>query len=117
LQPEAYYVLTKSETDGISTSSGAIQIPAMLGLRFLNLGLFSLHIMGGPCWTLPMNETNSLSGTSQMNWLVGTGIDILGFITADIRYSYLTDTPINDQISNFNFKTTPLNLTVGLKLK
>jgi len=125
LQPEAYYAL--ATTPGIggaaATTEQEIRVPVMLGLRFLNLGLFSLHIMGGPSWTIPMGADNSLdTNAKQMDWLVGAGIDLLGFITVDVRYKYDTDTPLSDQIAGFNVKEntsdiTPLNVTVGLKLR
>ena len=125
LQPEAYYAVTTTPGIGsaAATTEQEIRIPVMLGLRFLNLGLFSLHIMGGPSWTIPMGADNTINADAkQMEWLVGAGIDILGFITADVRYKYLTDSPLSDQIAGFNltYNTapyTPLNVTVGLKLR
>ena len=125
LQPEAYYAFstTPGIGDAAATNAQEIRVPVMLGLRFLNLGLFSLHIMGGPSWSIPMNSDNTLdTGSKKMEWLVGAGIDVLGFITADIRYQYLTDSPLADQISGFNVTDatkpyTPLNVTVGLKLR
>lgn len=126
LQPEAYYALTTFPSIGggaATTTEQEIRVPVMLGLRFLNLGLFSLHIMGGPSWTIPMGADNTLdTNAKQMEWLVGAGIDVLGFITADIRYSYITNKPLSDQIAGFNVTDntaamTPLNVTVGLKLR
>lgn len=128
LQPEAYYSVTT--TPGIGgadpSTTQSIKVPVMLGLRFLNLGLFSLHIMGGPSWTVPMSDDNSVDmDAKQMDWLVGAGIDILGFITADIRYRYDTDKQLSDQITGFKVTDdgdplrpyTPLNVTIGLKLR
>jgi len=125
LQPEAYYAVTNTLDGGgtVTETAQSIKIPVMLGLRFLNLGLFSLHIMGGPSWTIPMGADNTINtDAKQMEWLVGAGIDILGFITADVRYKYLTDSPLSDQIAGFNVTDnsvpyTPLNVTVGLKLR
>lgn len=127
LQPEAYYAVSKTPGIGgaADINSQEIRVPVMLGLRFLNLGLFSLHIMGGPSWTIPMGADNSLNtDAKQMDWLVGAGIDVLGFITADIRYRYDTDKALSDQIAGFNLTDpdplkpyTPLNVTVGLKLR
>jgi len=115
LQPEVYYSV--SNYNNTALRSTAIKIPALLGLRFLNLGLFSLHISGGPCWTLPLENDNSgLTGTNTMDWVLGAGVDILGFITTDIRYKITEDSPA-DQINNFNIDTTPLNVTVGLKFR
>jgi len=126
LQPEAYYSVTNTTVGTVTTSSQSIKVPVMLGLRFLNLGLFSLHIMGGPSWTIPMSADNSVDmDAKQMDWLVGAGIDILGFITADIRYRYDTDKALSDQITGFKVSDdgdplrpyTPLNVTIGLKLR
>ena len=125
LQPEAYYALSTTPGFGgaAATTEQEIRIPVMLGLRFLNLGLFSLHIMGGPSWNIPMGSDNAPNwDAKQMEWLVGAGIDVLGFITADIRYKYQTDAALSDQIAGFNVTDatipyTPLNVTVGLKLR
>ena len=125
LQPEVYYAMKKT-FDGagaVLTTDQAIKVPVMLGLRFLNLGLFSLHIMGGPQWTIPMGADNSIDANAKsMDWQVGAGIDLLGFITADIRYTYDTNSQLSDQIAGFNVTDatrpyTPLNVTVGLKLR
>jgi hypothetical protein len=70
-----------------------------------------------------MGDDNAIDMDSkQMDWLVGAGIDVLGFITADIRYRYDTGTPLSDQIAGFNVTDntaamTPLNVTIGLKLR
>jgi opacity protein-like surface antigen len=119
LQPEVYYAQTNNLDAGgeILSSSTAIKVPAMLGLRFLNLGLFSLHIMGGPQWTFPMDNASDQTSETSMDWMLGVGIDVLGFITADIRYKYDVDSNVNDQINNFDIDTTPLNVTIGLKLR
>jgi len=125
LQPEVYYSVLNTLDDAgtITATDQSIKVPVMLGLRFLNLGLFSLHIMGGPSWTIPMGSDNAPNwDAKQMEWLVGAGIDVLGFITADIRYKYQTDAALSDQIAGFNVTDatlpyTPLNVTVGLKLR
>ncbi len=127
LQPEAYYAVTTTQGIGgaAATTQQELRVPVMLGLRFLNLGLFSLHLMGGPSWNIPMGENNSpVLDAKKMEWLVGAGIDVLGFITADIRYTYDTEKALSDQIAGFNVTDpdplkpyTPLNVTVGLKLR
>jgi hypothetical protein len=118
LQPEAYYLQTniRNENGIIVSSNAMIKIPAMLGLRFINLGLFSLHLTGGPQWSMPLYKDETTSGTS-LNWLVGAGIDILGFITTDVRLCFDPDVKINEQINHFNFNSTPLSITVGFKFR
>jgi hypothetical protein len=116
-QPEFYYAQQNflDANNEVTGSSASIKIPAMMGLRFINLGLFSLHIMGGPQWTIPMDHQGAYDKTT-VDWMVGAGIDILGFITADMR-ARVDNTPLKDQINDFSLSTTPLNLTVGLKLR
>jgi hypothetical protein len=117
LQPEVYYASRSYSLGTTTTTSNAVKIPAMLGLRFINLGLFSLHVMGGPSFTLKLDDKDGFTGEKSMDWLVGAGIDVLGFITADVRYKYDTDVAFADQVNEFSFKKTPLNLTVGLKFR
>lgn len=121
IQPEAYYCLDHIvlPSEGVVASSNAkVKIPVMLGLRFINLGLVSLHIMGGPQWTMPLKDSNGNStGSTTRDWIVGAGVDILGFITTDIRYVYNTNVALNDQITSFDYKTAPLNVTVGFKFR
>lgn len=118
VQPEAYYCMM-NENLGMSNeiTSTAIKVPVMLGLRFINLGLFSLHVMGGPQWTMPLAESEGTYFAKQMDWVVGAGIDVLGFITADVRYLYNPEVTLSDHINGFSFQTTPLNVTVGFKFR
>lgn len=114
IQPEVYYASYKvSET----TSNNYIKVPLMLGLRFLNLGLFSLHAMGGPSYSFKLDDTDQLTGTKGFSWQVGAGIDVLGFITADLRYTLRNNLSLADQISQFSTNPNALNLTVGLKFR
>ena len=118
IQPEIYYAsykLISTETTQ-DKSINYIKIPALLGLRFLNLGLFSLHVMGGPVLSLQLDDKDSFNGLNTFSWQVGAGIDVLGFITGDLRYTMKKGVSIGDQVSQFTSNPTGLNLTVGLKL-
>lgn len=113
LQPEIYY--SSYKVSGTS-SMNFIKTPLMLGLKFLDLGLFSTHIMGGPMYSMLLDNKDNLTGASSLNWQLGAGIDILGFITADLRYT-LNDKSIADQVSQLTSTPSTLNLTVGLKIR
>jgi hypothetical protein len=118
LQPEVYYASQKVLDDaGLSSAAHSIKVPVMLGLRFLNLGLFSLHVMGGPAFTFGLNDSDSFNGDKTMEWQVGAGIDIFGFITTDVRYQLQRGVSIADQIADFDPQVTPLNVTIGLKFR
>ncbi|MCE5173968.1 MAG: outer membrane beta-barrel protein [Bacteroidales bacterium] len=115
LQPEVYYASYQME--GSETSVNFIKVPAMLGLRFVNLGLFSLHLMGGPAFSFQLDNKDSFTGNNTFSWQVGAGIDVLGFITLDARYNLIKDLTIAEQISQFNQETSMLNVTAGLKFR
>ena len=119
IQPEIYYASIKQAVAGTTetNSYNSIRVPLMLGLRFLDLGLFSLHVMGGPAYTLKLDEADKLTGDKALSWQVGAGIDVLGFITGDLRYTLIDGMSIADQVTRFSTNPTILNLTVGLKLR
>jgi hypothetical protein len=113
LQPEVYYSSYKITS---TSSMNFIKAPIMLGLKFLDLGLFSTHIMGGPMYSMLLDNKDNLTGANSLNWQVGAGIDILGFITADLRYT-LNNKSIADQVTQLTTTPSTLNLTVGLKIR
>jgi hypothetical protein len=114
-QPEIYYASYK--TTATSKSTNYIKMPLMIGLKFLDLGLFSLHIMTGPSLSFKLDDNDALTGYSESSWQLGAGVDVLGFITSDIRYKILKGVSLGDQISKFSTNPNILNLTVGLKLR
>ena len=118
IQPEIYYATVKTVISPTNTKSvNSIRVPLMLGLRFLDLGLFSLHIMGGPTYSLKLDDADRLTGDKAFSWQVGAGIDVLGFVTGDLRYTLIENMSIADQVTHFTTNPTILNLTVGLKLR
>ena len=119
LQPELYYASRKVTTTGstVTKSVNSIRFPLMAGLRFVDLGLFSLHVQGGPAWNFKLDDTDKITGEKSMSWLVGAGVDVLGFITADLRYTLINNMSIADQVEKFRNTPTNLNLTLGLKFR
>lgn len=112
LQPEIYYASYK--IDSISRTN-FVKIPIMLGLKFLDIGLLSLHLNGGPLFSFQLDNTDRITGNQTLNWQLGAGADILGFITADLRYTLVPGKSISDQVSSIT--SSGLNLTVGLKFR
>jgi hypothetical protein len=117
LQPEIYYATQKVTSLSGTSSINSIRVPLMLGLRFFNLGLFSLHVTGGPAFSFKLDDADKISGEKAMTWQVGAGVDVLGFITTDLRYTVKSGVSVADQISQFTTNPSVLNLTVGLKLR
>jgi hypothetical protein len=119
LQPEIYYsnyfTITTNDGNQVPIAQNNIQVPLMLGLRFFNLGLFSLHVTGGPAFMFKLDDTDKISGENAMSWQVGAGVDILGFITTDLRCTLKSD--VKKQIDEFITNPSVLDLTVGLKFR
>jgi len=110
LQPEVYYASYKYN----ATSYEYLKVPVMLGLRILDIGLVSLHATGGLDYTKQL-VTGS---TGVLNWQVGACVGVLGFLTADLRYTFQkNDLSGVQQIENLIANGGMVNLTVGLKLR
>lgn len=127
LQPEVYYASYRDNNTSVSyghtslyqeskNSVNYIKAPLMVGLKFLDLGLFSLHLKTGPEFSFRLASGDRNATENAFAWQVGGGVDILGFITTDIRYSLQKGVSLGDQINNFSYASM-LNLTVGLKLR
>ena len=125
LQPEFYYAMNnESSTSGtsgsVTTNVKTAKIPVLLGLRLINLGIVSAHVMAGPQGTFFLSETKPLASvkrqSSSYNFQLGAGADILGFITVDLRYSFGLNNTLGTQIQGLDLKSA-VNATVGLKFR
>ena len=104
---------------GVASNSGTnyIKVPVMVGVKILDIGLVALRIDGGPQFSFKLDNTDKLTGEKNLSWQLGAGVDVLGFIVADLRYNIQPGQSISTQVQNFNLNSTGLNLTVGLKFR
>jgi hypothetical protein len=110
-QPEIYY--SSYTTNPITnTKINYLKAPMMLGLKVIDLGLISLHLNGGPSYLKQLDSTNK----GVINWEVGAGVNLLGFITTDLRYTIQKGSTTGMQIEQLISNGGMLNLTVGLRL-
>ncbi len=126
LQPEFYYVMQKEpvfvneEMTTGETTVNSLRIPLMLGIKLIDLGIVSGHIMGGPTATFFLNETNpSTTNTRSKNSFAlqfGAGVDIIGFITLDVRYSVDLNDSMEEQFDQLSWESG-VNVTLGLKFR
>lgn len=126
LQPEFYYVVqnepifVNGEPSNDETTVNSLRIPLMLGIKLIDLGIVSAHIMGGPAATFFLNESNPIANNSRLknNFTLqfGAGVDVLGFITLDVRYSVNIDDSMEEQFEQFDWESG-VNVTLGLKLR
>jgi hypothetical protein len=111
-QPEIYY--SSYTTDATAnTKINFVKAPMMLGWQIFDIGLVSLHLNGGPSYLKQLDSDEK----AVINWAVGAGVNILGFITTDLRYTFQKGstngiTQVEQLITNGGM----VNFTVGLRL-
>ncbi|MBN2766244.1 MAG: porin family protein [Paludibacteraceae bacterium] len=115
-QPEAYFASYKLRESNQNNTSNItfMKIPLMLGYKFFNIGLISLHLSGGPTYTKEISGNTDGS----FRWEFGAGACVLSFITADLRYTFKNNdqsgiAQMEELIANGGM----VNLTVGIKLR
>lgn len=113
LQPEIYYAAKNySDANGDDQKIGLVKVPVMAGFQLFDIGLLSVHLKGGPVYVKELKSDNKAS----FKWSAGAGVDILGFITTDVRYTFKKGSnnefnQIEDLVTNGGL----VNITVGLK--
>ena len=111
IQPEFYYVVQNEpifendEQTSDGTTVNSLRIPLMLGIKLIDLGIVSAHIMGGPTATFFLNESNPIDTNPREDYSFalqfGAGADVLGFITLDIHYSFDLGENLEEQANQF----------------
>ena len=115
-QPEAYLAIYKMRqpTGNITNSISFFKAPLMIGYKLIDLGIVSLHLNTGPTYTKEISGATA----GAWRWEAGAGANLLGFITADIRYTFKNNNVSSvEQIENLISNGGMVNLTVGLRLK
>lgn len=125
LQPEFYYATHKetysiSSAAAIETKVNTLKVPVMVGLRLLNLGIISAHVMAGPQGSFFLDESNPLPSharqKSNFDLQFGGGVDVLGFVTLDVRYSANLNNSMDANMQQLNWKNA-VNVTLGIKFR
>lgn len=123
IQPEFYYAVQKERTEQLTNKEvtiNTLKVPLMLGMRLINLKVISAHIMAGPSASFLLKESviDPAHARQKSNFFLqgGGGIDLLGFITLDVRYSVDLNNSMNDQIKQLSWGSS-VNVTLGLKLR
>ena len=124
-QPEFYYAVRKdgvTSTNQPQVTTNSLEIPLLFGIRLINLGVISAHIMGGPEFSIFLSETRNTrnycrcTDASNFSLQGGGGVDLLGFITLDVRYSAPMENLVGAHVNQFSWGNG-VNVTVGLKLR
>jgi hypothetical protein len=122
IQPEFYYA-TQIQNSSVTSSEETIntlKVPLMFGMRLINLKIISAHIMGGPSLSYLLNETiaNTDPNRKKSSFALqaGGGVDVLGFITLDVRYSVDLNGSTNAEVKQLGWDSG-VNVTLGIKLR
>ena len=119
-QPEFYYAIQKQKIGTTSNTVNTLKVPMLLGMRLINLKVVSAHIMGGPSLSYFLSETipNSDPNRKKSSFALqaGGGVDVLGFITLDVRYSVDLNSSTNAQVKQLGWDSG-VNVTLGIKLR
>ncbi|OFY39432.1 MAG: hypothetical protein A2X18_04880 [Bacteroidetes bacterium GWF2_40_14] len=119
-QPEFYY-RTHKENYGNANDEvtvNTLKVPMMFGVRLLNLKVVSAHLMAGPTASFLLKESVTDPDRKKSNFALqaGGGVDVLGFITLDVRYSVDINSTTNEQIRQLGWDSG-VNVTLGIKLR
>lgn len=121
IQPEFYYAMRKEKSSGTTSdvTINTLNIPLMFGMRVFNLRVISAHIMAGPSASFFLKESVTSPGLERRksNFAIqaGGGVDLLDFITLDVRYAVDLNDSMNKQIKQLGWDSS-VNVTLGLKL-
>ncbi len=112
VQPEVYYA-SYTTNQASNSKVNFVKVPLMLGWEIFDIGLIGLHLNAGPSYLKQLDSTNK----ARINWELGGGVNLLGFITTDLRYTFQKGntngfTQVEQLITNGGM----LNFTVGLRL-
>ena len=125
LQPEVYYAVRNEQIaigqgtpDKVMVNS--LKVPVLLGVELINLGVVSAHVMAGPMASMYLSQSPSDFTIEQPKYdyklQLGGGIDIMKFITLDVRYSVNLNDNIKEEFNNLTFKSG-VNVTIGMQFR
>ncbi len=110
VQPEIYYARFEPE---IGDAISYFKAPVSLGIQMLDLGILSLNLKGGA------EFSRQLESDSDFNflWQGGVGVNVLGFIVADVRYLLSKGENVFGQFGDLINNGGMVNVTVGLRFR
>jgi hypothetical protein len=135
-QPEMNFVTKGGLSDYVSHGTvvstqniqlKTITVPLLVGRKFMDLKLMSLHFMAGPVASIVTDKkisnilgsdfpVQSKSDLKNLIWSmqVGGGIDVL-FLTVDLRYEFGLDNMFKGSNPDFSLKNNIFNVSAGIK--
>lgn len=126
IQPEVYYAVRNEQYSFAQAPIeekvmvNSLKVPVLLGIRIINLGIVSAHVMAGPMGTMYLSQSYTEHEIERSKYeykvQLGGGVDVLGFITIDVRYSVNLNDNIKEELNQLRFKDG-VNVTLGMKFR
>jgi len=125
IQPEFYLAFEKENRDISSAPAEdvmvkSLKVPVLLGLKLIDLGIVSAHVMAGPMGSIFLDESKFdleiIRKKIDYKLQLGGGLDVLGFITLDVRYAVNLNDQVQKELTNLTWDSG-VNVTLGLKLR
>ncbi len=126
IQPEVYYAVRNEQHTFAQAPKqekvmvNSLKVPVLLGIRIINLGVVSAHVMAGPMGTMFLSQSHTEHEIERTKYeykvQLGGGVDVLGFITVDVRYSVNLNDNIKEELNQLRFNDG-VNVTLGLKFR
>jgi hypothetical protein len=124
-QPEVYYAVKNEKIfygqntmDEVMVNS--LKVPVLLGIELIDLGVVSAHVMAGPMGTMFLSQSSSdyiiEHPKYEYKLQLGGGIDVLKFVTLDVRYSVNLNDNIKEELNHLSFKSG-INVTLGIQFR
>lgn len=118
IQPEIYgQFLFENELNTRKVVANAVKVPVLLGFDFMNFGIAKVHLMAGPLGTFYVSP--GLNQKYDYKIQLGGGIEVLRFISLDVRYSINMNDNINDMKEELRQLTwdSGVNVTIGIQFR
>jgi len=92
----------------------AVRVPVLLGFELLNMKVASAHLMAGPMATIYLNPEPNQKYDYKLQ--LGGGIEILRFISLDVRYAVNLNDNTKNELKQLDWKSG-VNVTLGIQFR
>jgi hypothetical protein len=115
IQPEVYgNFLVEDNLDTKKIVANSVRVPVLLGFEFLDLRVVRAHLMAGPMATFYVNPYPDKNYDYKLQ--LGGGIDLLRFLSLDVRYAVNLTDNIKNELKQLAWKGG-VNVTLGIQFR
>jgi hypothetical protein len=115
LQPEVYgNFLVEDDLITKKIVANSVRVPVLFGFEFLNLGVARAHLMAGPMVNFYINPYPDQKYDYKLQ--LGGGIDLLRFLSLDVRYSVNLNDNVKEELKQLAWKSG-VNVTLGIQFR